>query len=232
MRKLSIGRSRILECRAQTAAQLPQDLLAEAEGCDAIRVTLDASPDSVPQMQQCGFCFRERTIGLSIRTSGADEKKLARLQRLQIAPGADGGASARKIACRSFASDWRFCIKAGTEPENTSEAVCEYLKSLPAPFYAKVNERVCGFISLQPQGDGLYVALASADIEHPVPGTGMALYAFALKQALAGGYRCLTGRTASWNMPALNAYLALGAKISDPEDVFVIDLKERTRHGC
>ena len=69
------------------------------------------------------------------------------------------------------------------------------------------------------------VHLAAVEAKYRVTGAAMGLYAKAIEVVRERGFKTLEGRISSFNTPVMNLYATFGAQFSEPQDVFLKDLR-------
>jgi len=191
-----------------------------------IRVRLPALPEYEVLMMERGFVWADRTIGTSIKLSGCS-LDLIRLIRMKVDETSNYKEEIAKIAKSSFTYDRRFHIRPQCDMYIAGLLLQEWIDALDKCFVCIHKDAPVGFLALkETDPDILFVHLAAVMEPYRTSGAAMSLYAKALQVAKERGYKKLNGRISTLNMSVMNLYAYLGARFSDPEDIFLKELKQ------
>ena len=191
-----------------------------------IRVRLPSSPEHETLMQRKGFMWADRTIGSSINVLRCS-LDLNRLIRMKIDETSDYKEEIAYIAKTSFTYDRRFHIRPQCDMSIAGLLLQEWIDGLDKCFVCMHKDEPVGFLALkETEPDTLFVHLAAVMEPYRTSGAAMSLYAKALQAAKERGYKKLNGRISTLNMSVINLYAYLGARFSDPEDIFLKELKQ------
>lgn len=186
-----------------------------------VRVTLPSNRRLIAEMQDSGFLFADRTLGVEVPANQVPAR-LDKLIRLEVKMGAVDVDAAFEVARKSFKGDARFYIDS-RESQKIADAIMKrWVEAIDEAFYCKVKGALAGFLVLDELDSGnLFIKLAAVDERFRLSGAAVALYVSALKYASSNGVRIVEGRISSNNMPVMNLYSMIGGKFSNPKDVFL-----------
>lgn len=191
-----------------------------------LRVTLPSSPESVVAMQERGFLLGDRTLLCAIGTRGAPASGSSRRARVEAVLEPADHEAMFDLARRSFPGDRRFYVTPDGSQEVAEAALRDWISGLDETFVCRVKGEFAGFLAPTTEPDGsLCVSLAATDERFRLAGVALALYSAAVSLAHERGASRLVGRISSRNMPVMNLYASLGAKFSDPVDVFLKEVR-------
>lgn len=198
---------------------------AVPSGTSNLRVILPSDPVTNVQMASRGYVLGDRTLLCSISTRtlpdgfGKGARTKATMEQ------ADHEAMFM-LARRSFWGDRRFYITPGCDQEIAELVLREWIAGLDEVLVCRVKGEYAGFLALTEESDSaLCVNLAATDERFRLVGVAMALYTEAVRRAHENGYARLVGRISSRNIAVMNLYAHLGAKFSDPLDVFLKEVR-------
>lgn len=197
-----------------------------ASNATNLRVRLPSLPDHEVLMMERGFFLADRTIGTSINIPGCT-LDLNRLIRMKVDETSEYKEEVAKIAKSSFTYDRRFHIRPQCDMSIAGFILEEWIDTLDKCFVCMYKDAPVGFLALkETEPDTLFVHLAAVMKPYRASGAAMSLYAKALQTAKERGYKKLNGRISTLNMSVMNLYAYLGARFSDPEDIFLKELKQ------
>ena len=190
-----------------------------------VRVQLPSSANYGIKMQQDGFFFADRTIKTSINLSKCP-LNLEKLIRLPIQETSHYKEDILRIACASFVSDRRFHVALDYNAKIAELVLKAWVMELDEVLVCFFKEIPVGFLALKKtNADSLFVHLAAVEEKYRMTGAAMALYAKACMLASERGYKKLEGRISSQNLAVMNLYAAFGALFSEPQDIFLKEVK-------
>lgn len=176
-------------------------------------------------MQRNGYFFAERTIKMTIGLSKITTD-LDRFIRLPIIETADCKNDILRIAVASFVYDRRFHVLPDLNVATAADILKQWVEKLDNVFVAMFKDRPIGFLALkETAADTVFVHLAAVEEKYRMTGAAMALYANACKVAKNRGYKKVEGRVSTQNTAVMNVYAAFGATFSDPQDIFIKEVK-------
>ena len=193
----------------------------EEEDATNVRVWLPSKPEYVVEMQKRGFCFADRTLGVSINLvrSSLDYKKFV---RLQIVDTDEYKKDILEIAKTEFTYDRRFHITQRCNASIAALVLEEWINEISSSLVCVYKNIPIGFLVLeQAAADSMFVHLAAVKREYRLSGAAISLYAHAAFLAQQRGFRKLEGRVSSMNPPVMNLYACLGASFGEPVDVYL-----------
>lgn len=185
-----------------------------------VRVVLPADPEKVVAMTGRGYLFGDRTVLCSISTRRLPED-LGRGVRAEVDFEPIDRKAMLDLSLRSFHGDRRFYVTPSCDQMVAARVLEEWIAGLDEALVCRVKGAYAGFLAPMEEDGCLCVNLAATDERFRLAGAAMALYTSAMRLAHDRGYAKLTGRISTRNMPVLNLYAHLGAKFSDPRDVFL-----------
>jgi GNAT superfamily N-acetyltransferase len=184
------------------------------------RVVLPSCADAEVEMQRRGFVFVDRTLNVSIPLSKVTID-LKRFQRMPIVETRDYKEDIFRIAHESFTRDRRFHVAPKCNQDISAAVLRQWVDELGPTFVCLYHDKPIGFLNLMDN----FVHLAAVEAKYRVTGAAMGLYAKAIEVARERGFKTLEGRISSLNTPVMNVYATFGAQFSEPQDVFLKDLR-------
>ena len=184
------------------------------------RVVLPSCADTEFEMQRKGFVFADRTLKVSIPLSKVTVD-LKRFQRMPIVETKDYQEEIFRIAHESFTRDRRFHVVPKCNQDVSAIVLHQWVDELGPTFVCLYHDKPIGFLNLKEN----VVHLAAVEAKYRVTGAAMGLYAKAIEVARERGFKTLEGRISSLNTPVMNVYATFGAQFSEPQDVFLKDLR-------
>lgn len=198
------------------------DIPAEATN---VRVALPANPVTVTRMAELGYMLGDRTILCSISTRRASKEAGSRSRAEVSLEKADHDAML-DLAKSSFWGDRRFYVTPDCDQVVAERVLKDWISGLDETLVCRVKGEYAGFLALTEEPDSsACVNLAATDERFRLAGAAMALYTAAVLKAHQDGRARLVGRISSRNMPVMNLYAHLGAKFSDPLDIFLKEVR-------
>lgn len=197
----------------------------DVSGATHVRVTMPASPSVEIKMQKQGYLFVDRTLKttISISSNSIDFNKMIRCP-LAVTKGYKDDIF--RIACSSFPYDRRFNILPECNRFVSEIVLQDWIYKLDNVIIALFKDKVIGFLSLvQNSHDSLYINLAAVESKYRISGAAISLYAKACQIAKETGIKRIEGRISSLNSSVMNIYSALGAKFSEPYDIFLKEVQ-------
>lgn len=190
------------------------------EGATHARVILPSCADSEVEMQRSGFVFADRTLKVSIPLSKVT-MDLKRFQRMPIVETMEYHEDIFRIAHESFTRDRRFHVVPKCDQSVSAVVLHQWVDELGPTFVCLYHDQPIGFLNLKEN----VVHLAAVEAKYRVTGAAMGLYAKAIEVARDRGFKTLEGRISSLNTSVMNVYATFGAQFSEPQDVFLKDLR-------
>ena len=190
------------------------------EGATHARVVLPSCADTEVEMQRRGFVFADRTLKVSIPLTKVT-MDLKRFQRMPIVETMDYKEEIFRIAHESFTRDRRFHVVPKCDQAVSAVVLRHWVDELGPTFVCLYHGNPIGFLNLKEN----VVHLAAVEAKYRVTGAAMGLYAKAIEVARERGFKTLEGRISSFNTPVMNLYATFGAQFSEPQDVFLKDLR-------
>lgn len=182
-------------------------------------------PANEIRMQRDGFFFVDRTVQTTISLSKITVD-LGKFIRLPIVETSDYKDEILHIAASSFPYDRRFHVRPDLDGEAAAGVLKQWVGELDKVFIAMFKDQPIGFLALkETAADTLFVHLAAVEEKYRMTGAAMALYANACKIAKERGYKKLEGRVSTQNTAVMNVYTAFGATFSEPQDIFIKEVK-------
>ena len=188
-------------------------------GCYA-REVLPSRADTEFDRVRDGWFFADRTLKVSIQLAKVTAD-LKRLQRLPIVETADYTEDIFRIAHESFTRDRRFYVAPKCDQAVSAIVLREWVDQLGVSLVCLYHEKPIGFLNLREN----FVHLAAVEEKYRVTGAAMGLYARAIELARDRGFKTLDGRISTLNAPVMNVYATFGAQFSEPQDVFLKELR-------
>lgn len=202
----------------------PRDWDIPAEATN-VRAALPANPVTVTRMAKLGYTLGDRTILCSISTRRAPEEAGSRSRAEVFLEKADHDAML-DLAKSSFWGDRRFYVTPDCDQAVAERVLKEWISGLDETLVCRVKGEYAGFLALTEEPDSsACVNLAATNERFRLAGAAMALYSAAVLKAHQDGRSRLIGRISSRNMAVMNLYAHLGAKFSDPLDVFLKEVR-------
>lgn len=192
---------------------------------DLVRVILPTSADFEYEMAKKGYYWADRTLQttISLNKLPVDVEKFVRLPIDETDKYKD---EILKIAVASFSYDRRFHITPKCSSVIAAKVLRCWVNELGKTLVCLYKDKVIGFLSLKEAAtDTLFVHLAAVDEKYRMSGAAMALYAKACLIAKERGYKKLEGRISSQNTAVMNVYAAFGATFSQPQDIYLKEVK-------
>ena len=184
------------------------------------REVLPSSADTEFDRVRDGWFFADRTLKVSIQLAKVTAD-LKRLQRLPIVETADYTEDIFRIAHESFTRDRRFHVAPKCDQAVSAIVLREWVDQLGVSLVCLYHEKPIGFLNLREN----FVHLAAVEEKYRVTGAAMGLYARAIELARDRGFKTLDGRISTLNAPVMNVYATFGAQFSEPQDVFLKELR-------
>lgn len=184
------------------------------------RVVLPSCANTEIEMQRRGFVFADRTLKVSIPLSKVT-MDLKRFQRMPIVETKDYQEEIFRIAHESFTRDRRFHVVPKCDQDVSAIVLRQWIDELDPTFVCLYHEKPIGFLNLKEN----FVHLAAVEAKYRVTGAAMGLYAKAIEVARERGFKTLEGRISSLNTSVMNVYATFGAQFSEPQDIFLKDLR-------
>ena len=184
------------------------------------RVVLPSCADTEVEMQCRGFTFADRTLKVSIPLPKVT-MDLKRFQRIPIVETMEYREDVFRIAHESFTRDRRFHVVPKCNQDVSAVVLGQWVDELGPTFVCLYHDKPIGFLNLKEN----VVHLAAVEAKYRVTGAAMGLYARAIEGARERGFKTLEGRISSLNTPVMNVYATFGAQFSEPQDVFLKDLR-------
>ena len=202
------------------------------------RIILPSCADTEVEMQRQGFVFADRTLKVSIPLAKVT-MDLKRFQRMPIVETTDYKEDIFRIAHESFTRDRRFHVAPKCDQAVSAVVLRQWVNELGASLVCLYNEKPIGFLNLRIPREveinhgihgshGIvnpFVHLAAVEAKYRVTGAAMGLYAKAIEVARERGFKTLEGRISSLNASVMNVYATFGAQFSEPQDIFLKDLR-------
>ena len=184
------------------------------------REVLPSRADTEFDRVRDGWFFADRTLKVSIQLAKVTAD-LKRLQRLPIVETADYTEDIFRIAHESFTRDRRFHVAPKCDQAVSAIVLREWVDQLGVSLVCLYHEKPIGFLNLREN----FVHLAAVEEKYRVTGAAMGLYARAIELARDRGFKTLDGRISTLNAPVMNVYATFGAQFSEPQDVFLKELR-------
>ena len=184
------------------------------------RIILPSCADTEVEMQRRGFVFADRTLKVSIPLSKVT-MDLKRFQRIPIVETNEYHEDIFRIAHESFTRDRRFHVTPKCNQDVSAVVLRQWVDELGPTIVCLYHDKPIGFLNIREN----FVYLAAVEAKYRVTGAAMGLYAKAIESARECGFKTLEGRISSLNAPVMNVYATFGAQFSDPQDVFLKDLR-------
>ena len=184
------------------------------------REVLPSCADTEYEMVQKGWYFADRTLKVSIPLSKVT-MDLKRFQRMPIVETTDYKEDIFRIAHESFTRDRRFHVAPKCNQDVSAIVLRQWVDELGLTFVCLYHEKPIGFLNLREN----FVHLAAVEAKYRVTGAAMGLYARAIEEVRERGFKTLEGRISSLNAPVMNVYATFDAQFSEPQDIFLKDLR-------
>lgn len=190
------------------------------ENVTHIRVSMPVCYENQKEMARRGFTLADRTLGCSINLAGRTVD-FARLVRTEPGITNEKRDKVFSIAMQCFSADRRFHVAPDLNQEIASKILTGWVQNLSSYYLCEHKEQPIGFLALTGEGDRRFVRLAAVLERCRTSGAAMSLYAAAARDCKACGVRFLEGRISAANTSVMNLYAYLGAKFSNPMDVYL-----------
>ncbi len=198
-------------------------------GATHARVIMPSCADTECEMQRRGYTFADRTLGVSISVSRVNLDLGAMMRRMPPFETTEYKEDIFRIAWASFTRDRRFHICPQCNQEVSGLVLREWVAELGPTLVCLFKDQPVGFLSLKDVApDTLFVHLAAVEEKYRLTGAALSLYAKAVEIAKTQGKRKLNGRISSLNTPVMNVYTMFGAQFSEPQDIFLKELKHES----
>ena len=184
------------------------------------REVLPSCADTEFDMVRNGWYFADRTLKVTIQLAKVTAD-LKRLQRLPIVESPDYTEDIFRIAHESFTRDRRFHVAPKCDQAISAVVLRRWIDELEPTLVCLYHEKPIGFLNQREN----FVHLAAVEAKYRVTGAAMGLYAKAIEVCKERGFKTLEGRISSLNAPVMNVYATFGAQFSDPQDIFLKDLR-------
>lgn len=184
------------------------------------RAVLPSGADIEFDMVRSGWYFADRTVKASIRLAKVTAD-LKWWQRLPIVETCGYKEDIFRIAHECFRQDRRFHVALKCDQAVSAIVLRQWISDLGLSLVCLYHEKPIGFLNLREN----VVYLAAVETKCRVTGAAMGLYARALELARERGFQTLEGRISSLNTPVMNLYASFGAQFSEPEDVFLREIR-------
>ncbi len=192
----------------------------QLEGATHVRVSIPARYENQAELARQGFFHADRTLGVSIGLSRSTVD-FASLVRIEPRITDERRDDILAIAKQCFPTDRRFHIAHALNQAIADEVLVSWVKDLPPCYLYEHKGQAAGFLALTGEGDRRFVHLAAVLERYRASGAAMSLYAAAARDCRSRGIRFLDGRVSTANPSVINLYAYLGAKFSDPMDVYL-----------
>ena len=222
---------------ADEVASTPSDW--NFEEATHARIILPSCADTEVEIQRRAFVFADRTLKVSIPLSKIT-MDLKRFQRMPIVETTDYKEDIFRIAHESFTRDRRFHVAPQCDQAVSAVVLRQWVDDLGPSLVCLYHDKPIGFLNLHfptsllpnfstsqlpNSSTSPFVYLAAVEAKYRVTGAAMGLYAKAIESARECGFKTLEGRISSLNAPVMNVYATFGAQFSDPQDIFLKDLR-------
>ena len=184
------------------------------------RIILPSCADTEVEMQRRGFFFADRTLKVSIPLAKVT-MDLQRFQRIPIVETNEYHDDIFRIAHESFTRGRRFHVAPKCDQAVSAIVLRQWVDELGPTFVCLYHEKPIGFLNMREN----FVHLAAVEAKYRVTGAAMGLYAKAIEVARERGFKTLEGRISSLNASVMNVYAIFGAQFSEPQDIFLKDLR-------
>lgn len=197
------------------------DSLDDATSCGILRIEADTDSENAITLQSQGFILADRTLKVSILLNkvNIDLNNFTRRCSFCETDIFDRDA-VLDLAVKAFPYDRRFNVLPQCSPLIAHNVLKQWVSELGNITLAKLHEQCIGFLALKETAlDTAFVHLAATDAKYRMIGVGMALYAHAIENLRARGFKKLEGRISSQNTAVMNIYAAFGGTFSSPKDI-------------
>lgn len=185
-----------------------------------VRVSMPADCESEMEMARRGFFLADRTLGVSINLSRSTVD-FASLVRNEPRITDEKREEVLAIARQSFPTDRRFHVSPALDPMVADAVLAGWVKGLSPYYLCEHRGQPIGFLALTGEGNRRFVHLAAVLKRYRASGAALSLYAAACRDCKMQGVQFLDGRVSTVNPAVMNLYAFLGAKFSDPMDVYL-----------
>ncbi|MBR3316634.1 MAG: GNAT family N-acetyltransferase [Atopobiaceae bacterium] len=182
-------------------------------------VRLPASAQTAYEMQSRGWTWGDRTLATTISLRRAPQSSKIS-SRLTISAELLDADEAFPMASAGFEGDRRFYVTAELSRSIGDAVLRQWLADVDEALTCRIGGVLAGFLQLVRHDDCAEIRLAATDEKWRRAGSALALYSVALQQAYDWGCKSVVGRISSRNVSVMNLYAHLGAKFSNPVDVF------------
>lgn len=188
-----------------------------------VRVSMPVSYENQVEMTRRGFFHADRTIGVSINLSRSTVD-FTSLVRTEPKIASDKRDEVFTIAKQSFPTDRRFHVAPALSQTIADKVLAGWVYDLASCYLYEYKGQPVGFLAMTNDGDRCFVYLAAVLERYRTSGAALSLYAAAARDCKAQGIRFLDGRVSTANPSVMNLYAFLGAKFSDPMDVYLKEM--------
>lgn len=193
-------------------------------GATCARVALPSDSETLRRMAGAGFLFADRTLGVSVPLPCVEPIGAERV-RLVSLPERLNHDEAFDLAKDRFDGDARFWVTPESNRAAAEGLLREYISRFEEALVCRKGSEMAGFLALEPCEGGMFVSLAATDPRYRLAGAALSLYLAAANIACERGSKRLEGRISSRNVAVMSLYASLGAKFSDPVDVFLKEVR-------
>lgn len=194
------------------------------DNADFVRVYLPSNREFEIKMQNDGFYFADRVIDVSIAVKKTEISQKIRFEIKEI--NKEYKSEILALALKAFRGDRRFYISPFLDDEIAGVILDDFIDKSGEILACFYKEEIIGFIALEKIADDvLFVRLACVDEKYRISGASMSLYTKALSVAKERGYSKLNGTISTLNWAVANVYSSFGAIFSNPQDIFLKDLR-------
>ena len=195
----------------------------QLDGATNVRVSMLASCENQAEMARRGFFHADRTLGVSIYLSRS-MVDFASLIRAEPYISDERRYEVLTIAKQCFPTDRRFHIAPALNQSIADTVLADWVDGLSQYYLYEYKSQPIGFLALTGDEDRRFVHLAAVLERYRASGAALSLYAAAARDCKAQGIRFLDGRVSTMNPSVINLYAFLGAKFSDPLDVYLMEV--------
>lgn len=189
------------------------------------KIVLPASPITDFCMAEKGYILGDRTVLCSIPTRHLSDD-LERGIRAKASMEKANHEAMFELSKSAFWGDRRFYITPDCNQEVAECVLNSWISDLSETLVCRIKDKYAGFLALTQDDDStLCVNLAATDEHFRLAGAAMALYTQAMRIAHERNYTKLVGRISTRNIPVMNLYAHLGAKFSEPLDIFLKEIR-------
>lgn len=190
-----------------------------------LRVSLPSNPENSAAMFKRGYLLGDRTILCTIPTRNLPDNLGKSVRVKATLENADHDAMF-ELSRSSFLGDRRFYVTPDCRQDIADIALKKWIGNLDETFVCRVKNEYAGFLAPTLYShDSLCVNLAATNERFRLAGVAVSLYTSAICLAHERGLSRLVGRISSRNMAVMNLYANLGAKFSDPLDIYIKEVR-------